>query len=79
MVYFAKGIKGELKNSIGAGDSTVAGFLAEYHETKDLLRAFRQAIACGTAKAFSKDMPTREFVNEIYKKVEIKEISINGN
>ncbi|AYG00491.1 1-phosphofructokinase [Lactococcus allomyrinae] len=78
-VYFAEGIKGELKNSIGAGDSTVAGFLAEYHETKDLLKAFRQAIACGTAKAFSKDMPTREFVNEIYKKVEIKEISINGN
>ncbi|GAA3253701.1 Tagatose-6-phosphate kinase / 1-phosphofructokinase [Lactococcus lactis subsp. lactis] len=73
-VYFAQGIKGELKNSIGAGDSTVAGFLAEYSQSKDPLLAFRQAIACGTSKAFSDDMPSRTFLEEIYKKVNISEV-----
>lgn len=73
-VYFAQGIKGELKNSIGAGDSTVAGFLAEYSKSKDPLLAFRQAIACGTSKAFSDDMPSRTFLEEIYKKVNISEV-----
>lgn len=73
-VYFAQGIKGELKNSVGAGDSTVAGFLAEYSQSKDPLLAFRQAIACGTSKAFSDDMPSRAFLEEIYKKVNISEV-----
>ena len=73
-VYFAQGIKGELKNSIGAGDSTVAGFLAEYSQSKDPLLAFRQAIACGTSKAFSDDIPSRAFLEEIYKKVNISEV-----
>ncbi|HAI27480.1 MAG TPA: 1-phosphofructokinase [Lactococcus lactis] len=73
-VYFAQGIKGELKNSIGAGDSTVAGFLAEYSQSKDPLLAFRQAIACGTSKAFSDDMPSRAFLEEIYKKFNISEV-----
>lgn len=73
-VYFAQGIKGKLKNSIGAGDSTVAGFLAEYSQSKDPLLAFRQAIACGTSKAFSDDMPSRAFLEEIYKKVNISEV-----
>ena len=73
-VYFAQGIKGELKNSIGAGDSTVAGFLAEYSQSKDPLLAFRQAIACGTSKSFSDDMPSRAFLEEIYKKVNISEV-----
>lgn len=73
-VYFAQGIKGDLKNSIGAGDSTVAGFLAEYSQSKDPLLAFRQAIACGTSKAFSDDMPSRAFLEEIYKKVNISEV-----
>lgn len=72
--YFAAGIKGELKNSIGAGDSTVAGFLAEYSKTKDAFQAFKQAIACGTAKAFSEDMPTQSFLDEIYQKVNISEV-----
>ena len=73
-VYFAQGIKGELRNSIGAGDSTVAGFLAEYSQSKDPLLAFRQAIACGTSKAFSDDMPSRAFLEDIYKKVNISEV-----
>ena len=77
-VYFAPGIKGELKNSIGAGDSTVAGFLAEYSQSKDVKQAFKQAIACGTAKAFSNDMPTPVFLEEIKTKVKIQEIN-NGN
>ena len=64
-VYFAQGIKGELRNSIGAGDSTVAGFLAEYSQSKDPLLAFRQAIACGTSKAFSDDMPSRAFLRKL--------------
>ncbi|MDR0298521.1 MAG: 1-phosphofructokinase [Streptococcaceae bacterium] len=72
--YYAPVVKGTLKNSIGAGDSTVAGFIAEYSQSQDPVKAFKQGVACGTAKAFSSDMPTREFVNEIFNKIEIKEI-----
>lgn len=32
--YFAKPIIGKVKNSVGAGDSMVAGFTGKFEETK---------------------------------------------
>lgn len=72
--YFAAPAKGTVKNSVGAGDSTVAGFLAEWTRTKDSLAAFRQGVACGTAKAFSEDMPTSDFITECLEQIKITEI-----
>ena len=47
--------KGILKNSVGAGDSMVAGFLCGYLKNKDLDEAFKMGIATGSASAFSEE------------------------
>ncbi|TCD46312.1 1-phosphofructokinase [Streptococcus sp. X16XC17] len=70
--YFAKPIKGQVKNSVGAGDSMVAGFTGKYVETKDPLEALKWGVACGTATTFSDDLASRDFIKETYKKVEVE-------
>lgn len=55
--------KGILKNSVGAGDSMVAGFLCGYLKNKDLDEAFKMGIATGSASAFSEELATEEEVN----------------
>lgn len=77
-VYFASPVQGIVKNSIGAGDSMVAGFLAEWSQSKNSLAAFRQAAACGTAKVFSEDMPSSHFLQKYYQQIKIEEVS-NGD
>lgn len=64
-VFFGNAPKGEVKNSVGAGDSLVGGFLAEYSKTHDLLKAFKNGIASGSASAFSLDLCKKEFVQEL--------------
>ncbi|MGT2784014.1 1-phosphofructokinase [Streptococcus merionis] len=70
--YFAKPIKGEIKNSVGAGDSMVAGFTGKLVETGDALEAFKWGVACGTATTFSDDLASAAFIKEIYQKVEVE-------
>ncbi|MGT2756480.1 1-phosphofructokinase [Streptococcus ovuberis] len=70
--YFAKPIKGEVKNSVGAGDSMVAGFTGKLVETSDVLEAFKWGVACGTATTFSDDLATADFIFETYQKVEVE-------
>uniref|UniRef100_UPI0025874F71 1-phosphofructokinase n=1 Tax=uncultured Streptococcus sp. TaxID=83427 RepID=UPI0025874F71 len=59
--YFAKPIKGTVKNSVGAGDSMVAGFTGEYVKSADPVEALKWGVACGTATTFSDDLATAEF------------------
>ena len=70
--YFAKPIKGSVKNSVGAGDSMVAGFTGEFVKSKDAVEAFKWGVACGTATTFSDDLATAEFIKETYEKVEVE-------
>ena len=70
--YFAKPIKGTVKNSVGAGDSMVAGFTGEFVKSKDAVEGFKWGVACGTATTFSDDLATAEFIKETYKKVEVE-------
>ncbi|HFU4011110.1 TPA: 1-phosphofructokinase [Streptococcus suis] len=70
--YFAKPIKGTVKNSVGAGDSMVAGFTGEYVRSQDPIEALKWGVACGTATAFSDDLASIEFIKEIYEKVEVE-------
>lgn len=60
--------EGRLVNSVGAGDSMVAGFIAGYLETKDYEQAFRMGIAAGSASAFSEFLATREETMEVLEK-----------
>lgn len=51
-VYHSKPPKGTVVNSVGAGDSMVAGFLAGYLNYNDYEQAFRWGLAAGSATAF---------------------------
>ncbi|MFZ7333740.1 1-phosphofructokinase [Streptococcus pluranimalium] len=70
--YFAKPIKGQVKNSVGAGDSMVAGFTGELVKSGDALEALKWGVACGTATTFSDDLATIDFIKETYEKVEVE-------
>lgn len=70
-VYKAKSPDGILKNSVGAGDSLVAGFLSGWIEKKDYEYAFRKGVATGSASAFSERLATVREVNMLIDKVVI--------
>ncbi|WP_026528603.1 1-phosphofructokinase [Butyrivibrio sp. VCD2006] len=58
--------KGTVKNSVGAGDSMVAGFVAGFMKTGDYQVALNIGTAAGSATAFSDDLATGELINSIY-------------
>ena len=70
-VYEADAPKGELKNSVGAGDSMVAGFMAGYLQTCNYEDAFRMGVATGSASAFSENLATKREISEVLKRVEV--------
>ena len=62
--------KGKLVNSVGAGDSMVAGFLTGYEESGgDYEKAFFMGVATGSASAFSENLATREEVEALLKTI----------
>ena len=61
--------KGEVKNSVGAGDSMVAGFVAGWMEKKDYEYAFHMGIAAGSASAFSENLATKEEIEAVYRQI----------
>lgn len=61
-VYQSDAPKGKVVNSVGAGDSMVAGFLAGYLEHGSYEKAFRMGVCTGSASAFSEQLATKEEV-----------------
>jgi 1-phosphofructokinase len=66
--YESHAPKGVVKNSVGAGDSMVAGFLASYFETNDYKKAFYMSVSAGSASAFSEYLATKEEILGVYQK-----------
>lgn len=64
--YESPAPKGKVINSVGAGDSMVAGFIYGYLTTGSYEKAFYTGIACGSASAFSENLATKEAVDAIY-------------
>lgn len=58
--------KGEVKNSVGAGDAMVAGFIAGWCQTQNYEHAFRLGLASGSASAFSERLATKPEIENIY-------------
>ena len=58
--------KGEAKNTVGAGDSMLAGFLAG--EREGSLAALRYAIAAGSATAFKGALASKEEIEALLRK-----------
>ncbi|MEK4287456.1 1-phosphofructokinase [Paenibacillus sp. FSL P4-0502] len=73
-VYHANAPKGKVKNSVGAGDSMIAGFVGTLSLTGDLLEAFRAGVASGSATAFSDDLADREFIEQLRPLIKISEV-----
>lgn len=72
-VYRSKAPKGTVINSVGAGDSMIAGFTGTFARTQDPQEAFKYGLACGSATTFSEDLATSEKIKEILPQIEITE------
>ena len=59
-VHMHEAPKGTVVNSVGAGDSMVAGFLAGFLQSGDYEQAFRLGISSGSASAFSANLATHD-------------------
>lgn len=57
--------KGKVVNSVGAGDSMVAGFITGYLKSKSYEEAFHMGICTGSASAFSERLATQAEVDGI--------------
>ena len=66
--------KGTLVNSVGAGDSMLAGFMAKFIETNNYKESLKQGAASGSATAFSVGIATKELIEELISQIEIAEI-----
>lgn len=73
-----KAPKGKVINSVGAGDSLVAGFLTGLIRIEDSMSgdnysedmyvyALKYSVAAGSAAAFSEELPTEEMIEEIFR------------
>ena len=60
--------RGELKNSVGAGDSMLAGFIAGI-DSGDYDYALRLGTACGGATAFSDGLAAKSLIDELMKQL----------
>ena len=63
--YWSAAPQGEVINSVGAGDSMVAGFLAAVTEGKNAEFALRMGIAAGSATAFQSGLAEKEKIMEL--------------
>lgn len=73
IAYKAKPIEGKLINSVGSGDSMVAGYIYGYMKGLSKKDSYKLAIACGSATAFSPDIAEKNLIYQILEKVEVDE------
>ena len=66
-VYIRNAPEGIAINSVGAGDSMVAGFLAGFLETGDMQEALVLGIAAGSATAFVEGLASGEEIRQLYR------------
>lgn len=57
-IFQAEAPKGKVVNSVGAGDSMVAGFVTGYLKTGSYKEAFQMGVCTGSASAFSEELAT---------------------
>ena len=67
--YKSEAPEGKVKNSVGAGDSMVAGFLYGYLKSGIYEDAFYYGVCTGSASAFSENLATCREVEELLKKM----------
>ncbi len=73
-IYCASAPKIELKNSVGAGDSMLAGFIFALEKSESFSDALRLGICAGSASAASENLATKERVFALKERVFVKEM-----
>lgn len=73
-VFIGNAPKGIVKNSVGAGDSVVAGFLSSYLKSGDLINAFKTGIAAGSASAFSDEFCSHGEIEKLKPQIQVQSI-----
>lgn len=76
--YLLEAPKGIVINTVGSGDSMVAGFLSRYLQGETLLRAACCGVAAGSARAFSEQLPEKEAVEQYASEVGFYEVKTSG-
>lgn len=71
-LYFAGACCGRTTNTVGAGDSLVAGFLTGLRQTGDFAKALQMGVAAGCATAFSDWLGTKEQTLELMAQIEVE-------
>lgn len=61
--------KGNVINTVGSGDSAVAGFICARERGLDCRRAALFAVAAGSAAAFSRELPELHETEELFKRM----------
>lgn len=61
-------LKEKVVNTVGSGDSMVAGFIAGYEKEHNYSYALKLGSVCGNATAFLSGLATKEKINELLKK-----------
>ncbi len=62
---FCEALSGKVVNTVGAGDSMVAGFLAGYLKYGDYEKALRLGSCAGAATAFSEDLADIDLIKKL--------------
>lgn len=62
---YVRAARGQLVNSVGAGDCLVAGFIHEYLNTGNYFKALNFATAAGSACAFTESIATKEQIDYV--------------
>ena len=73
-VFYANAPKGQVVNTVGAGDSVVATTIAFYSRNVAIQEAFRYGVAAGSATAFQLDLCKKEDVIKLVNDVSIKKL-----
>ena len=73
-IYLSNAPYGDVVNTVGSGDSMVAGFISGYLETKDYKEALKLGASCGSATAFSSGIGEKKLIDTLKNEIEIKEI-----
>lgn len=71
-LYHACAKQQKVVNSVGSGDCLIAGFISTYLKTKNFKMSLITGVACGSAKAYSQDLPTPVKIKEVLASVTTK-------
>lgn len=71
---FLEAPKGTVVNTVGSGDSMIAGFLSYYERYMSLTEAARYAVAAGSAGAFSEELPTKDEIDPLFENINVRKV-----